>query len=315
MPSTTSSWVPQPILSLYSKFPLVVLPQDVPPSGSLNPTKPVLWVSPSHAEDPFGWASSDPACLRVQLLFLLRGVDVAFRPWINRDAAPEGTLPALHLPSNELLAASEIRQWLDREYPLPSDVKELNGMPNQDAHTTALAYSHLVLQKIYPAYVAATAPASTSIHLPWPLNTFAFGSIEDLSPAKQPAKGGSTSLDGIHIPAALYALIPDRVLYTLNAGTRGVSASETKRALKEGIEGISALGEFCRQHVDATSGGWFLNAVRPSPLDALIASHVHLLLQLDPSSHLRRAAENEPELCQYVDRVMRYASDRSSRTD
>jgi hypothetical protein len=54
---------------------------------------------------------------------------------------------------------------------------------------------------------------------------------------------------------------------------------------------------------------------RPSPLDALIASHVHLLLQLDPTSHLRRAAENEPELCQYVERVMRYASDRVSRTD
>lgn len=54
---------------------------------------------------------------------------------------------------------------------------------------------------------------------------------------------------------------------------------------------------------------------RPSPLDALIASHIHLLLQLDHSSHLRRAAENEPELCQYVDRVMRYASDNLSRTD
>ena len=110
--------------------------------------------------------------------------------------------------------------------------------------------------------MAATAPASTSIHLPWPLNTFAFGSIEDLSPSNQPPKSsGSTGLEGIHIPAALYALIPDRLLYTLNAGTRGVSASESKRALKEGIEGVSALGEFCRQHVNEASGGWFLGAV------------------------------------------------------
>ena len=30
----------------------------------------------------------------------------------------------------------------------------LNGMPSQEAHTKALAYSHLVLQKIYPAYVS-----------------------------------------------------------------------------------------------------------------------------------------------------------------
>lgn len=31
----------------------------------------------------------------------------------------------------------------------------LNGMPSQEAHTKALAYSHLVLQKIYPAYVSS----------------------------------------------------------------------------------------------------------------------------------------------------------------
>lgn len=49
---------------------------------------------------------------------------------------------------------------------------------------------------------------------------------------------------------------------------------------------------------------------RPSPLDALIASHIHLLLQLDPTSHLRRAAENEAELCQYTERVMQYAQAR-----
>lgn len=109
--------------------------------------------------------------------------------------------------------------------------------------------------------MAATAPASTAIHLPWPLNTFTFGSIEDLSPSTQPTKLNGTSPQGIHVPAALYSLIPDRLLYTLNAGTRGIGASESKRSLKEGIEGISALGEFCRQHVNEATGGWFLDAV------------------------------------------------------
>jgi hypothetical protein len=108
-------------------------------------------------------------------------VDVGFREWVNKDAAPDGTsvfstylaveapsfrsvgrsfaqrnrrrkapiagityrigelslltvssvppafagtLPALQLPTGELLSASEIRQWLDREHPLPEDVKE-----------------------------------------------------------------------------------------------------------------------------------------------------------------------------------------------
>jgi hypothetical protein len=32
-------------------------------------------------------------------------------------------------------------------------------MPTQDAHTTALAYSHLVLQKLYPAYVRCSVSA------------------------------------------------------------------------------------------------------------------------------------------------------------
>lgn len=30
----------------------------------------------------------------------------------------------------------------------------LNGMPTQEAHTTALAHSHLILSKIFPAYVS-----------------------------------------------------------------------------------------------------------------------------------------------------------------
>lgn len=104
--------------------------------------------------------------------------------------------------------------------------------------------------------MAAIAPATTSIHLPWPLNTFTFGSIEDLSPD---AKATQTN-EGIHLPAWLYGLVPDRVLYSFNAGTRGVSAYETRRAVREGVDGVKALGGFCRDHVDMGKGGWFLDA-------------------------------------------------------
>ncbi|KAJ9111474.1 hypothetical protein QFC22_006501 [Naganishia vaughanmartiniae] len=163
--------------------------------------------------------------------------------------------------------------------------------------------------------MAATAEASTAIHLPWPFNTFTFGSIDDLSPssASSPTKQSSTpssatTKGGIHLPALLYNLLPDRLLYGFNAGTRGAHAYEVKKAIKDGVEGLAALGEFARTHVDEVRGtGWFLGAVRPSPLDALIASHVHLMLQLDPTSHLRRAAEKEVELVEYVQRVMKFA--------
>lgn len=77
------------------------------------------------------WASSSPACLRVQLLFLLRHVHVTFRPWYNEPAAPGGQLPALHTVSGEgekeveqLLAADQIRAWLDSRYPLKGKNKE-----------------------------------------------------------------------------------------------------------------------------------------------------------------------------------------------
>lgn len=107
--------------------------------------------------------------------------------------------------------------------------------------------------------MAATAPATTSIHLPWPLNTFTFGSIEDLSPdSKAPA---AKTHEGIHLPAWLYGLVPDRVLYSFNAGTRGVNAFEVRRAVREGVEGVAALGGFCKDHVDIEKGGWFLDAV------------------------------------------------------
>lgn len=77
------------------------------------------------------WASSSPACLRLQLLFLLRHVHVTFRPWTNESAAPGGKLPALHTLAVEgekeveqLLPADQIRGWLDSRYPLKGKNKE-----------------------------------------------------------------------------------------------------------------------------------------------------------------------------------------------
>lgn len=32
-----------------------------------------------------------------------------------------GTLPSLQIPSGELLGSSEVRPWLEKEYPLPED--------------------------------------------------------------------------------------------------------------------------------------------------------------------------------------------------
>lgn len=125
--NSAPSW----IQSFYSKFPLVILEQEDRPKWT-SQTVPELWVSkhvwtlhcylqeitPSSSKTR-PWASADAECLRTQLLFLLRGAHIAFRPWHNPSSAPGGTLPALHLATEKtLLPAEDIRQHLDDRYPL-----------------------------------------------------------------------------------------------------------------------------------------------------------------------------------------------------
>lgn len=133
-----STWTaPTWFRSFYNTFPLVVLPQDdqlewKAHAKQLPPQSSVLWIHPSspHAHPHHRpWLSSDPASLRTQLLFLLRHTAaqplVAFKEWPVESSAPNGTLPALHIPSQErLLSTDEIRGWLEGTYPLEGRNKE-----------------------------------------------------------------------------------------------------------------------------------------------------------------------------------------------
>lgn len=140
--TSTSRWrAPHWVNSLYAKFPLVTLEQedvldwkqDIVQRDGDAPY--CLWVSPGPARSfahcqvnpplPANrphyreWASGSPAALRAQLLFLLRGVEIHSRVWSNVAAAPSGKLPALHrIRENRLVAADDIRGWLDTEHPL-----------------------------------------------------------------------------------------------------------------------------------------------------------------------------------------------------
>lgn len=133
-----STWTaPTWFRSLYNTFPLVVLPQDdqlewKAHAKQLPPQSSVLWIHPSspHAHPHHRpWLSSHPASLRTQLLFLLRHTAaqplVAFKEWPIESSAPNGTLPALHIPGQErLLPTDEIRSWLEGTYPLEGRNKE-----------------------------------------------------------------------------------------------------------------------------------------------------------------------------------------------
>lgn len=81
--------------------------------------------APSNHPHYRPWVSSDPECLRAQLLFLLRKAPVSFRTWDNEQSAPGSRLPALHLLNEEkLIPSDQVRAWLDRKYPLKGKNKE-----------------------------------------------------------------------------------------------------------------------------------------------------------------------------------------------
>ena len=130
------------------------------------------------------WASPSPPCLRAQLLFLLREpkCPVTFRDWRNENSAPGGTLPTLHIVSEDrLIPTDEIRGWLDETHPIMGERKEqvararhqvdacrLHGMPDQASFDRALAFAQLVLGRLYPAYLAALPDPPADLHLSFP---------------------------------------------------------------------------------------------------------------------------------------------------
>lgn len=135
---TAPAWVN----TFYAKFPLVTLDQQDSVAWkraqTLGDQKSgyTLWVMSflcsadrkvppipsSSGEHIRPWASSDPACLRAELLFLLRDIGVQVREWVNPDAGVGGKLPTLHITAeNKLVGADEIRGWLDNVHPLTSN--------------------------------------------------------------------------------------------------------------------------------------------------------------------------------------------------
>lgn len=209
---------------------------------------------------------------------LFRNVAVRFRSWDNEASAPDGALPALRLTNNDLLPSSEIRAWLDKNHPLPEDLKALNGMPTEDSHTKALAFAHIVLQKIHPAYMTTITPLDTTLYLPYQ--------------------------QSIHLPTSFYNALPNLI----TEATKGTKFSD-RLIVQAGVEGLKTLGGLCREHVRGES--WFLDAETPSPLDALIASHIYPINFLPRTSPLVAALDEQPELQEYVRRVLDEAATRT----
>ncbi|ADV24985.1 hypothetical protein I305_02341 [Cryptococcus gattii E566] len=284
-----STWTaPTWFRSFYNTFPLVVLPQDdqlewKAHAKQLPPQSSVLWIHPSspHAHPHHRpWLSSNPASLRTQLLFLLRHTAaqplVAFKEWPVESSAPNGTLPALHIPSQErLLPTDEIRGWLEGTYPLEGTNEEWQGLPSQESYDKALALSQLILTHLLPAYLASLPSPSSSSRIPLHLH--------------------------FPIPPPLYAGLTTPLPASLTGDKRDIDIDQVLRKGQEAVDVVDGLLD---------EDGWALGAKRPTSLDALLASHLYILFTLPKNSFLRGAVQGKQGVEKYIERVLEYAEKR-----
>ncbi|OXG30271.1 hypothetical protein C367_01949 [Cryptococcus neoformans Ze90-1] len=283
-----STWTaPTWFRAFYSTFPLVVHPQDdqlewKAHAKQLPPQSTVLWIHPASSHPhPHRrpWLSSNPSSLRTQLLFLLRHTasqpPVVFKEWPTESSAPNGTLPALHIPSQErLLPTDDIRGWLEATYPLDERHKEWQGLPSQESYDKALALSQLILTHLLPAYLASL-PSPSSYRIPFHLH--------------------------FPIPPPLYAGLTTPLPASLTGDRRDIDIDEV---LRKGQEAVDVVDGLLRED------GWALGAKRPTSLDALVASHLYVLFTLPEDSFLRRVVQGKQGVERYIERVLDYAEKR-----
>ncbi|BEJ12497.1 hypothetical protein CspHIS471_0209570 [Cutaneotrichosporon sp. HIS471] len=186
-------------------------------------------------------------------------------------SAPSGKLPALHLlRENRLIAADDIRSWLDAQHPLTGKTASLQGMPTQAAYDSALATAQLVLVRLLPAYNVSLSGPSNDVAL--------------MIPGPPPLSAGLTT----PLPASFTG--DERVI-------------DEDELVDIGMEALEALRVKLANRTDS----WAHGAQAPTPLDALLASHLYCIYGLPASSALRSKLEQSSELGDYVDSVLDYA--------
>ncbi|KAL7410930.1 hypothetical protein BDY24DRAFT_150898 [Mrakia frigida] len=260
-------------------FPLHQYSQPSSPYRLPVSTKPTLWIGPALGEEvspSYPWASSDPRSFRYQLLLLLAGVEYDSKDWENEEAAPEGTLPAVVLPSGKLVPLSGVRTWLDREHPFYPSSAPHHGYPSQALESQARAFGRLVEDKLSLAIIASD---------PTPANLLRLTPLLSNPPP---------------LLAGFASPFPSLSTSTL----RRFDLDSYKR---QGVEAIKALA--VRLKEDHDGRGWFLGCSKPTPLDCLIVSHLFVALNaLNPANPLRRAIEADKVLKDYVERLLKKLS-------
>jgi metaxin len=159
--AAASKYVPKPILSFFSLFPLHTYP-PIPPPRKTVITQPTLWILPPRNSDveQTSLLSSDIECLKWQAYLALRGVKHTILRWdITPDGAIDRHLPNLHIPlenpekddgSGDILAAHMIPGWVDAHM---GESGELEGYKDEKSKDESRAWVSLLEGDVHNAFV------------------------------------------------------------------------------------------------------------------------------------------------------------------
>ncbi|KAF9518222.1 hypothetical protein BS47DRAFT_1371092 [Hydnum rufescens UP504] len=256
--------MPAPLRKLFALFPLHVYPGQ---SVTSRPASPTLWIhSPNLSTSPR--LSRDVECLKWQAYLALRGItNISLRWDISPDGGINGALPALHLPTGDLLGPTRIPAWVDSVLRSPLD--ELEGYRDEQSRDESRAWIALLEGVVHNA-LAVSIPHHFSIK-----NFLDTPNIVDLVALFQRQL---PLLPGLRAPIPIWG--------------RSTPSVTTLIRYRDAIQSVSdRLGD----------DEWFLGSSAPTALDALVFAYLHVAL--GGSKQLREEVLNRPNLVSWRRKV------------
>ncbi|GAA5911754.1 hypothetical protein JCM6882_003344 [Rhodosporidiobolus microsporus] len=293
--------IPSPLASLYSHFPLVLLPPLQSTTPAPSPSR--IW---ALGPPPQGHTESlDPLCRALQAHARFAQVEtqreVKWVGWDGRESAPGGVLPAVHTGEGDLLVGEEVDAWVVKQQQQQAAKKDggkrtsgggefgapepPSSSPTPQQDPTHQAYTALVETTLLPAVLAALylSPAGTA-------------------PPVVPSR-----------PKPLLSALAESVL-SWNERTVRIEEVKRLRGGKVGKKTVLDLEEIEREAADAIEalevkvkevpGEWFGGVSSPTRLDALLYALLSIIRVLPPAADpiLRQTLERCRALVDWVKR-------------
>lgn len=165
MSNSSAFHLPEPLLKLFSAFPLKTYP-DIENPYVVKVAKPTLWIHPP-LDPKSGHFSRDVECLKWQAYFALRGLKNVEARWdVSPEAGLDGTLPTLQTPEGRLLNAEKMVGWVEDTLDAEESNGELEGYVDADVRDESRAWVTLLETVVHAQLVRRLCPMAIRL-LTW----------------------------------------------------------------------------------------------------------------------------------------------------